>query len=85
MADMRVHDDGDNMSRNYVWIVVLAVAVIVLLALLFFWRGGYFGGPQIINVTPTSPGTQITPGALGAPGTPGGGGGGGVPGSTTTT
>lgn len=90
-----IHEHGDyDTGPSTGWLVALVVVLLILLAVFFLWRGGYFSNaPTVINVTPPQqqPAQPGGPGGSGGAGGAGGGGGaggsGGLPGggSTVTT
>jgi hypothetical protein len=46
---------------NAGWIIAIVVALLVLVAIFFLWRGGYFdGAPTQVNIQQPAP-TQQTP------------------------
>lgn len=57
----------DERGYNAGWIIAIVVALLVLVAIFFLWRGGYFdGGPTQVNIQQPAP-TQQTPPAQSPP------------------
>jgi hypothetical protein len=64
----------DEPAANAGWIIAILVALLVLLAIFFLWRGGYFGTSTQIDIRQPAPTQQAPPrGQPGAPGAPGSG------------